>query len=46
MLGDVVEGMFVAGLQRLRQAVIREDDVPFGIGQVGVRFSALKAPDR
>ena len=34
--------MFVSGCQRLRQAVIREDDVPFGIGQVGVRFSALK----
>ena len=39
---DVVEGMLVAGLQRLRQAVIREDDVPFGIGQVGVRFAALE----
>ena len=39
---EVVEGMLVAGFQRLRQAVIREDDVPFGIGQVGVGFAALK----
>ena len=42
MLVDVIKGVFVPGLQRLRQTVIGKDDVPFGIRQVGVGFAALK----
>ena len=43
---EVVERMLVAGLQRFREAVVGVDDVPLGIGEVGVGFTALERADR